>query len=163
MKVKIKKLSEEAVIPSYAKDGDAGMDLTCVYKIYDENGNVVYGTGLAIEIPKGYVGLLFPRSSNSKQDLILSNSVGVIDSGYRGEIMVKFKPSVLIVSDEEGVEYEWDSSQMSVDFAEDFKHYKVGERVCQLVILPYPQIEFEEVEELSETDRGEGGFGSTNK
>src|SRR5690606_10497369 len=98
MKVKIKRLHPQAVIPSYAKPGDAGMDLTATSKSYDENGNVVYGTGLAFEIPEGYVGLLFPRSSNSKTDLILSNSVGVLDSGYRGEVMFKFKSSIRIVT-----------------------------------------------------------------
>lgn len=80
MEVKIKKLNENAVIPTYAKDGDAGMDLTATSKSFDEYGNVVYGTGLAFEIPKGYVGLLFPRSSNAKTDLFLTNSVGVLDS-----------------------------------------------------------------------------------
>lgn len=139
MKVKIKKLHPDAVIPKYAKPGDAGMDLTAV-SVEDEyyNGNVVYNTGLAFEIPEGYVGLLFPRSSNSKKGLLLSNSVGVIDSGYRGEVSFKFK--VL-------------NSSMGV--------YKVGERIGQILIVPYPQIEFEEVEELSETERGTGGYGST--
>ena len=80
LKVKIKKLNENAVIPSYAKDGDAGMDLVATSEYYDDDGNIVYGTGLSFEIPKGFVGLLFPRSSNAKKDLILTNSVGVIDS-----------------------------------------------------------------------------------
>src|SRR5690606_4362848 len=77
--------------PQYSKDGDAGLDLVATSKKYNEKGSIVYGTSLAFEIPKGYVGLLFPRSSNSKMDLLLSNSVGVIDSGYRGEVMFKFK------------------------------------------------------------------------
>ena len=80
LKVKIKKLNENAVIPSYAQYGDAGMDLVATSKSFDEDANIVYGTGLAFEIPKGFVGLLFPRSSNAKKDLLLSNSVGVIDS-----------------------------------------------------------------------------------
>lgn len=80
MDIKIKKLNENAVIPRYAKDGDAGMDLTATSKYYDENGNVCYGTGLAFEIPDGYVGLVFPRSSLCKKDLSLSNAVGVIDA-----------------------------------------------------------------------------------
>lgn len=80
MKVRIKKLSEKAVIPSYSTAGDAGLDLTATSKEFDEHGNVVYGTSLAIEIPYGYVGLLFPRSSNAKYDLLNTNSVGVIDS-----------------------------------------------------------------------------------
>ena len=80
LKVKIKKLSKDSVLPTYAKDGDAGMDLVSTSKSFDEDSNVVFGTGLAFEIPKGFVGLLFPRSSNAKKDLLLSNSVGVIDS-----------------------------------------------------------------------------------
>ena len=95
MEVRIKKLHPDAVIPTYAKDGDAGMDLTAVTKSYDRDGNVVYGTGLAFEIPEGYVGLVFPRSSLSRLDIALSNCVGVIDSGYRGEVTVKFKPAML--------------------------------------------------------------------
>lgn len=83
MKVRIKKLHENAIIPSYSKDGDAGLDLTATSKSFDDNGNLVYGTGLAFEIPKGFVGLLFPRSSNAKKDLILSNSVGVLDKSSR--------------------------------------------------------------------------------
>ena len=91
MEIKIKKLSKDAVIPKYAKEGDAGMDLVATSKEYDGDGNTVYGTGLAFEIPKEYVGLLFPRSSNAKTDLRLTNSVGVLDSGYRGEVMFKFR------------------------------------------------------------------------
>ena len=89
MKVKIKKLNEDAVIPKYSKSGDAGLDLTAISKIYDEFGNVEYDTGLAFEIPENYVGLIFPRSSNCKKDLLLSNSVGVIDSNYRGSVKIK--------------------------------------------------------------------------
>ena len=140
LKVKIKKLNENAVIPTYSKDGDAGMDLVSTSKSFDEDSNVVYGTGLAFEIPKGFVGLLFPRSSNAKKDLLLSNSVGVLDSGYRGEVMFKFKFS-------------------NCDYSENT--YEIGERIGQIIILPYPQIEFEEAEELSETERGNGGYGST--
>ena len=80
MKVRIKKLHKNAVIPFYSKKGDAGLDLTAISKEYDEYGNVVYGCGLAFEIPDGQVGLLFPRSSNAKKDLLNTNSVGVIDS-----------------------------------------------------------------------------------
>jgi dUTP pyrophosphatase len=142
MIVKIKKLHENAVIPAYAKPGDAGLDLTATSVVTDEYGNVVYGTGLAIEIPFGYAGLLFPRSSNSKTDLYLTNHVGVVDSGYRGEIMFKYRP---------------------LDGILNSKIYQVGERVGQIVILPYPAVSFEEVEQLSNTERGEGGYGSTGK
>ena len=98
MKVKTKIINPEIETPplQYAKNGDAGIDLTATSKVYDEEGNIVYGTNRAFEIPEGYVGLLFPRSSNSRQDLLLSNSVGIIDSGYRGEVFFKFKPSSLI-------------------------------------------------------------------
>lgn len=151
MKVKIKRLLENAVIPKYSKQGDAGMDLVATSKQYDENGNVVYGTGLAFEIPQGYVGLLFPRSSNSKQDLLLSNSVGVLDSGYRGEVSLKFKISNL------------DYYGADAAYFGGSKEYVVGDRIGQIVILPYPKIEFEEVEELTITERGAGGYGSTGR
>lgn len=145
MQVNIKKLHEDAVIPSYAKDGDAGMDLTATSKSYDEHGNVVYGTGLAFEIPNGYVGLLFPRSSNTKKDLILGNSVGVLDSGYRGEVIFKYKMTCGFIENKEGHTHE------------------VGDRIGQVIIMPYPQVEFVEVDELSSSDRGVGGFGSTDE
>lgn len=86
MKVRFKKLNDKAVIPTKAHATDAGFDLTATSKKCDDFGNVVYGTGIAAEIPKGYVGFVFPRSSIYKQDIILSNCVGVIDSGYRGNI-----------------------------------------------------------------------------
>ena len=89
-RVKIKKLSEDAVIPSYSKSGDAGMDLTITKEIENTSFSVSYGFGIAMEIPKGHVGLVFPRSSVRNQDLILSNCVGVIDSGYRGELQATF-------------------------------------------------------------------------
>ena len=75
MQVRVKKLHDDAVIPAYGKPGDAGLDLTATSIAKDSFGNVVYGTGLAIEIPIGYVGLIFPRSSNSKTDLYLTNHV----------------------------------------------------------------------------------------
>lgn len=148
MKVNVKKLDSNAVLPTYAKHGDAGMDLTATSKSYDENGNVVYGTSLAFEIPNGYVGLLFPRSSNAKKDLILGNSVGVIDSGYRGEVVFKFKPSAYIAE-----------TRTNHD---DVLFHDVGDRIGQIIIMPYPKIEFNLVDELSTTDRGVGGFGSTD-
>ena len=151
MQVKIKKLNENAVIPTYAKDGDAGMDLTATSKDYDDSGNVVYGTGLAFEIPKGYVGYVFPRSSNAKKDLILSNSVGVIDSGYRGEVLFKFKHHQQAYFNENDV----------LDIG-CFTTYSIGDRIGQIVIMPIPTIEFLEVSELSSSDRGIGGFGSTD-
>jgi len=158
MKVKFKKLSEDAVLPSYAKTGDAGMDITTT-----SDGKatacedprslwyyIEYKTGLAVEIPEGYVGLVFPRSSVSKTALTLANSVGVIDSGYRGEICLRFKVDYGVIHE-----------------AETFKgaaaDYKKGDRVGQLIIVPYPTIEPEFVDELSASERGSGGFGSTNE
>jgi dUTP pyrophosphatase len=91
-----------------------------------------------MEIPEGFMGLVFPRSSIRKTDLVLSNSVGVIDSGYRGEIQVTFKKSGL-------------------------NKYEIGDRGAQIIIIPHPPVQFLEVKELSDTLRGEGGFGSTGK
>jgi len=146
--VKFKKLCDDAVIPTYAKEGDACVDLTAVSmeveNVLDDQDNVmyslcVYKTGLSLEIPQGYVGLIFPRSSVSKTSMVLSNSVGVIDSGYRGEIMFKYR------SLSEGYVYD------------------IGDRIGQLMIVPIPMIEYKEVEVLSETQRGTGGFGSSGK
>ena len=148
LEVKIKKLHKDAVIPKYETFGSVGMDLTAVSKEYDKHGNVVFGTGLAIQIPEGYYADLRPRSSISKYDLVLANSVGTTDSDYRGELILKFKPSVYF-----GVNRGDDDGVM----------YDVGDRIAQLVILPYPKVSFVEVDELSETERGTGGFGSTNK
>jgi dUTP pyrophosphatase len=166
MKVKIKKLHPDAIIPQYAKPGDAGMDLTATSKKYDSDGNVMYGTGLAFEIPQGYVGLLFPRSSNAKKDLLLANSVGVVDSGYRGEVLFKFKPSPFYTADEEyghDTDYfgEITLPQNKDEHYEGISEYSVGDRIGQIIIMPYPQVTFEEVAELSTTERSEAGFGST--
>ena len=146
LQVNIKKLSDNAVIPTYTKDGDAGMDLTATSKSYDDHGNVCYGTSLAFEIPKGFVGLLFPRSSNTKKDLILGNSVGVLDSGYRGEVVFKFRELL--------------PSERDIEFGA--REYEVGDRIGQIIIIPHPQIMFNVVDELSNSDRGVGSFGSTN-
>ena len=142
MKVKFLKLVDTAVTPSYAKPGDAGMDITAIaHKINTEHNFIEYHTGLAFEVPEGHVGLLFPRSSVSKKDLSLANCVGVVDSGYRGPIKLRFK-----------------ATNGNSKLAEI---YDVGERVGQIIIMPVPFFHFEEVDELSDTNRGEGGFGST--
>jgi dUTP pyrophosphatase len=154
MKVRIKKLSELAAIPSYAKDGDAGMDMIATSIISDTPTQITYGLGIALEIPYGFVGLVFPRSSIRKTGLQLSNSVGVIDSGYRGELQATFNKLF-------GGEAMYDEMKVKEIQPNDF--YKVGDRVAQIMIIPHPPIEFEEVDELSDTERGEGGFGSTGK
>lgn len=154
MKVKIKKLVPEAVIPAYAKPGDAGMDLTAVKVEYDRVSKCfIYHSGLAFEVPEGHVMLLFPRSSNRKTEAYLTNSVGVIDSGYRGEVMACFKRRDNDVFPE----------HKDTFIIEHQAPYKVGDRFAQVMIVPYPQIEFEESDELSDTERGAGGYGSTGK
>lgn len=143
MTLKVKRLSDDAIMPIRAHKSDAGMDLTCttITQELNECGQLifVYHTGLAVEIPNGYVGLLFSRSSIAKKSLMLTNCVGVIDSGYRGEIMGKFRSTTDVVP----------------------AIYKPGERFAQLVIIPIPDIEIEEVAELEDSDRGEGGYGSS--
>lgn len=160
MLVKIKKLVPEAVIPTYAKPGDAGMDLIAV-SVNDSINYIEYGTGLAIEIPEGYVGLIFPRSSNSKKDLLLCNSVGVIDSGYRGEIKLRYKK--IMNPSEEKTNILQNIFTNSSTLIYEIERYDVGDKVGQIMILPIPFVEFTEVSELSQTDRGDGGFGSTGK
>lgn len=155
MKVSFQKLNENAVLPSYSTEGAAGLDMTATSKSYDEFGNVVYGTGIAGKIPDGYVAMIFPRSSNSKKDLILSNSVGIWDSDYTGEIFFKFKPSPVY-----GKEEDWGWKSVG-NKQTHYDQYEVGDRIGQLIILPYPQIEPEWVFELPKTIRGTNGFGST--
>lgn len=145
MKVRVKRLTAEAVLPKKAHSSDAGFDLVAAWKRNDEHGNVVYGTGLAFEIPEGYVGLLFPRSSNARKRLGLTNSVGVLDSGYRGEVTLKFK------------------GLWSLGVGATERDYMIGERVGQLVIVKLPDIELEEADELSESERGTGGYGSSGR
>ena len=144
MRVKVKKLHPDAIIPKYAKAGDAGMDIHTVARgEADKYGNMVYKTGLAFEIPDGHVGLIYPRSSVSKTPHSLRNHVGVIASGYRGEIIFKFG---------------WVESSSN-----ETQVYDKGDRIGQIMIMPYPKVEFVESDELNETDRGSGGFGSTGQ
>lgn len=140
MIVKFKKLSPNAVTPTYSKNGDAGMDLTITSVISETDIDITYGFGIGMEIPTGFVGLVFPRSSVRKYDLSLTNCVGVIDSGYRGEIQATFKKT-----------------------HKGEKKYNVGDRAAQIMLLAYPKIDFIETDVLNETDRGDGGFGSTGK
>ena len=143
MKVKFKKLIPTAQAPKFAHRGDAGADLFATSYEYDaEHDNYVYGTGLAVEVPEGHVMLIFPRSSNRKTDCYMTNHVGVVDSGYRGEVMVTFKSR--------------DRNFLT-------KPYEIGDRIAQAIILPYPGVEYEETDELSETERGTGGHGSTGR
>ena len=139
MKVRFKKLVREATVPTKAHPTDAGYDLTCVSFDTDYYG-FTYHTGIALEIPEGYCGLIYPRSSVSKYDLALANCVGVIDCAYRGEIILKFRRT------------------------QPFrKAYVKGDRIGQLMIVPCFDVEFESVKSLTDSDRGEGGFGSTGE
>lgn len=151
LKVKFKRLTPDAVIPHRAHPTDAGYDLTAVWWEQTDDGCQTYHTGIAVEIPEGYVGYIFPRSSLCKYDLTQTNSVGVIDSGFRNEILVKFKP-ILKVNDYGDVEKPL-----------TLKRYHIGDRIGQLIIMPVPTVDFVESEELSPSDRGMGGHGSTGK
>ena len=140
--LKFKKLVKSAKVPNKATSGSNGFDLTATSKEWHyEFQAYVYGTGVAVEIPKGYVGLLFPRSSVRKYALAMANCVGVIDSDYRGEIMATFRPTM--------------PGQAKV--------YNVGDKCCQLVVVPAPEFEIEEVDELSDTERGTKGHGEADE
>ena len=142
--INIKKLNENAVIPTYGSEFSAGADL---YALADEpiviapRETVLVHTGVAMEIPSGYVGLVFARSGlATKRALAPANKVGVIDSDYRGEIMVALH-----------------------NHGSEPKTVENGERIAQIVLVPYISADFNEVDELSDTVRGEGGFGSTGR
>lgn len=142
-KLQIKKLDNRATIPTYGTIDSAGADL---YAILDENLNInpfetkIISTGLSMAIPKGYVGLIYARSSlGTKKGLAPANKVGVIDADYRGEIKV-----------------------VLYNQSKEVQTITPNERIAQIVITPYMQVQFEEVLELSNTERGNGGFGSTN-
>ena len=138
--VQIKLLDANASVPTYSRTGDAGIDLTAT-RVFSEGENLIcYGTSIALKIPEGYMGLLYPRSSLSKYDLMLANHVGIIDCNYTGEIIFKFKKT-----------------------RETPKIFLVGDRIGQIVITPYPHVIFEEVENLPETNRGSNGFGSSGR
>lgn len=161
MEIKIKKLNEKAIIPTYAHPGtDMGLDITCIDYEYDSiRDRYIYHTGLSFEIPEGYGMLIFPRSSNTKTEAYLPNSVGILDSGYRGELMFIYK---LRSTRAQLFNYD-DNALENLELMNEYAPYKVGDRIGQIIIIPYPQIEFKEVEELSNSERGDGGFGSTGK
>lgn len=141
-KINVKVESPE-FLPRRAHESDAGADLVCKEHIWLQRGErVLVKTGVSVEIPVGHVGLIFPRSSLSKFNVIMTNSVGVIDSDYRGEIMA----SLMYV----GTEYAG-------------HNFNRGDRIVQLVVMPIVLPTFHVVDELSNTDRGTGGFGSTGK
>ncbi|MBE6786834.1 MAG: dUTP diphosphatase [Ruminococcaceae bacterium] len=145
MKLNIKKLNPNAVIPSYGTEFAAGADLYACTNgetvTFQPGETKLIKTGLAMEIPEGYAGLIYARSGiANKRGLAPSNKVGVVDSDYRGEIMVSLH----------------NHSTKTQEIAD-------GERIAQMVIAPFLKVEYTEVEELTDTVRGEGGFGSTGK
>lgn len=150
MQIKFKKLYPSSKAPTKAHSSDAGFDLFCYDResVYDQNlgWSYIYKSGISIEIPEGYFGLLVPRSSVYKTKQILSNCAGVIDSGYRGEIIARF--SIF-------------SNNLKPNSMPPI--YEKNDRFAQLLILPVPSVELIEADELSHTDRGEGGFGSSGK
>lgn len=144
MNLKYKKLSDKSIAPSYLRDGDAGMDLTATEIVKNGLFSVWYNTDIALEIPKGHFGMLPPRSSISNDgNLIMANSVGILDSGYRGGIQVRFNRT----------------------FKGFFtrKQYNIGDRIAQLIIVPFKTVKPEPVIFLSKSERDTGGYGSTNK
>ena len=196
MTVKIKKLDERAVIPTYAHNGDVCMDMTAISVEYNvEKDMYIYHTGLAFESEFNIGQFLFLRSSNCNTDAYLCNGVGIADSAiYRGEIQFRFKnrESLEALSERIAIKdmmfslavtsrldptsklskhieiaselYE-KTKKETIERAKnlEFAPYTVGDRVGQMVFLVHPSIKLEIREELSETDRGQGGFGSTNK
>jgi len=174
LRVQIKKLTDNSVIPTYAHPTDAGMDLYATSKTFDEYGNMVIGTGIAVAIPKGYVGLLFPRSSICQHYCSLTDSVGVIDSGYHGEITFKFAAKHISIVNKSlwkrlrilfaGKADENENGNVEVyNLWGNRYQYQIGDRIGQLIIMPYPKVQLIESDELSQTDRGTGGYGSTGR
>lgn len=138
MKLKIKKLHEDAIIPKHALEGDAGIDLSCLEDFEVEPGKkVVARTGLSFEIPSGYFGSMRDRSSlAAKHGLHII--AGVIDSGYRGEVRIVF-----------------------INHGKEKIQITKGQRIAQLIIQPHATCDIEEVQKISGSQRGKGGFGST--
>lgn len=183
--LKIKKLDDRAVIPEYAHSGDVGMDFTAIDIEYDaEKDLYIYHTGLAFESDFNFGQFLFPRSSNRKTDAYLTNSVGIADCAiYRGEIMFCFKnrDSLETIATNIAINNAMGSLTLNLDIFDikdfvrifnenkeknknnplNYAPYKVGDRIGQMVVLPYPTVNFEIVEELSDSERKDNGFGST--
>lgn len=164
MEIKVKKLVDTAVLPQYMHSTDAAMDVTATsVKVTDDY--VEYGTGLAFKIPEDTVMLIFPRSSNSKKDLLLANSVGVLDANYVGELKLRYKRAYRINRLGTNITLDKSAFEFNIsphDMLIGDKIYDVGDRVGQIMVIPRPKLKMIEVDELPVTDRGTGGFGSTN-
>jgi len=154
MIIAVKKISEEAVIPKKANSTDAGFDLVAIDDgIVDSEGFLQYRTGLSIAPQNGLHTNIFPRSSISKYDLVLANSVGLVDNGYRGELLVRFKPTLRFMQGESGT--------IEAILPSPLKKYKKGDKIAQLVVSETISVSFVEWAELGQTERGSGGFGSS--
>lgn len=139
MNLPVKMDADAGYVPRYAHDGDAGLDLRAVEDYTIATGDsVMVRTGLHVEIPRWHVGLVFPRSGLGSRGITLRNAVGVVDSGYRGEVLAAL----------------WNTTH------EPFEIHK-GDRVCQLVVMPYCPCSVDEVDALSDSERGADGYGST--
>jgi dUTP pyrophosphatase len=158
MVLTFRKLNDKSVAPTKAHSTDAGYDLTAISAELDNDGNVVYHFGIAMEIPEGYAGLIFPRSSICKKDLALTNAVGVIDAGYRGEITAKFKVAQRV----QGVLKSAPNTAV-LERNGTARIYAVGERVAQLIIQKVEDVQWQEVNSLGDSERGTSGYGSTGK
>lgn len=200
MNVKVKILDDNAKLPVYSTPGSACMDVTCTSIEYMKDiDTYVFHTGLAFEIPENHVMLIFPRSSNRKTDFYMPDSVGVLDSDYRGELIISFKErngyfvenstnifEQIISNLYDKIKEDGRLSMMDIETIIEFHFlqlknindanriltkediikpipYKIGDRIAQIMIIPYPKIKFEIVNKLSETKRGEGSFESTGR
>lgn len=160
MKIQVKKLHEDAVLPKRANVSDAGYDIVAIDDgTVDEQGFIQYRTGISICPDLGYHVEIFPRSSISKYDLALANSIGLVDNGYRGEILVRFKPTMKIY--ETTANENVDQKQVFLTHPFYIKKYVKGDKIAQLVIRRTEDAEFALVDVLSDSQRGTGGFGST--
>ena len=143
MYIEFRKLNDKAITPTKAHSTDAGFDLVCTSIMEGgfDSETITYGTGIAVNIPEGYVGFLCSRSSVYKKGLMQNNAVGIIDAGYTGELIFKFRKM------------------------QPYSHrYELGDKIGQLVVVPLPYVELQEVTEFSEkTERGGCGFGSSGK
>jgi dUTP pyrophosphatase len=147
MIIKIRPLRPDAKVPTKAHTWDACFDLTATSRSFNHDHRFwEYGTSLAFEIPHGFSGLIYPRSSISKYDLSLCNHVGVVDSGYQGEVLVRFKQTMY---------------PQGVIGLYNPKIYKVGDRIAQMMIVPVLGVEFEMTDELEDSERGTSGFGGS--
>ena len=164
VKVKFKKLNKKAVIPTKAHPGDAGYDMTAV-AINVTDKYIEYDTGIATAIPEGYVGYIFANSRVSKYDLDLCNAVGVIDSNFRNSIRFRYRVTKSPKQCVQLTKTRYFDVVKDVNLFDEVcftpKTFQIGDVVGQLIIMPIPTIDFEEVAELDDTDRGMGGFGST--